>query len=406
MARVEVRPELIRWARERSRLPADELTKRFPKLARWESGAEKPTLRQLEAYANATAAPLGYLFLPEPPEEQLPIPDFRTLGDRRVRRPSPSLLDTVFDMQRRQEWLREERIEEGWAPVPFIRSATPDATPATVATAIRSTLGVGSGWADVQGSWADALRALRARIEAAGIVVVVNGVVGNNTRRQLDPEEFRGFVLVDEYAPLIFLNGADGRAAQMFTLAHELAHLWIGQAAVFDLHDLQPAADRGERFCNAVAAEFLIPEAELRSAWSDAAAQAEPFQFLARRFKVSELVAARRVLDAGLVTRDAFFAFYNAYRERERSRSVGQSGGNFYATQNSRVGRAFAEAVARAVREGRLLYRDAFDLTGLRGAAGRRRQLLCDAELAGREDLCRGGRARGQGREAPLHRGL
>lgn len=233
---------------------------------------------------------------------------------------------------------------------------------------MRRTLGVSAGWADVHSTWSEALRALRDRIQAVGIIVVINGVVGNNNHRKLDPEEFRGFVLTDDYAPLIFVNGADGKAAQMFTLAHELAHIWVGQAAVFDLHDLQPAPDPTERFCNAAAAEFLIPEAELRKAWQEAEPRSERFQFLARRFKVSELVTARRALDLRLITREAFFSFYNEYSEDERRRSAAQSGGNFYATQNSRIGRSFAEAVARAVREGRLLYRDAFDLTGLHGA--------------------------------------
>src|SRR5271156_1594395 len=135
MVRVDIRPELVSGARERARLQAEALTKRFPKLAEWESGAAKPTLRQLEDFANATTTPLGYLFLPEPPDEALPIPDFRTLGDKLVLGPSPNLIDTVFDMQRRQAWLREDRIEEGAGPLPYVRSATPDAAPAKIAAA-------------------------------------------------------------------------------------------------------------------------------------------------------------------------------------------------------------------------------------------------------------------------------
>src|SRR5262249_15492823 len=128
--RVEVRPQLLRWARERARLEPSELEKRFPRLEEWEAGTAKPTLRQLEAFADATAAPLGYMFLAEPPSESLPIPDFRTLGDSPMRRPSANLLDTIFDMQRRQAWLREERIEEGQSALPFVGSATSEAVPA------------------------------------------------------------------------------------------------------------------------------------------------------------------------------------------------------------------------------------------------------------------------------------
>jgi Zn-dependent peptidase ImmA (M78 family) len=369
MMRVEVKRELFEWARERAGLSFDTLIERFPKLADWESGDKKPTLRQLEAFANATMAPLGYFFLNQPPEEQLLVPDFRTLDDVPVRRPSPNLLDTVYAMQRRQAWLRDERIEQGHEPLGFIRSTTAQAAPVRVAVAIRRVLGVVPGWAELHRTWSEALRALRLQIEEAGIVVVVNGVVGNNNHRKLDSREFRGFVLVDEYAPLIFVNGSDGKAAQMFTLAHELAHLWVGQDAVFNLRDMQPANVPVEQFCNRVAAEFLIPEAEMREAWRTARPVDEPYQVIARRFKVSELVAARRALDLRLINRAGFFEFYSRYLESERRTAASRSeGGDFYATQNARVGRVFAQAVVQAVREGRLLYRDAFELTGLQGA--------------------------------------
>jgi Zn-dependent peptidase ImmA (M78 family) len=368
MSRVDIPREMFRWARERARLPSAALAKRFPKLGRWETGDEKPTLRQLENFAKATYAPLGYFFLPAPPEEALPVPDFRTIADARLKRPSPNLIDTVFAMQRRQAWLRDERIEMGQAPLALVRSATVQTSVPKVTAAMRRALSIGEDWARQYPTWTAALRALRSRIEAVGIIVVVNGIVGNNTHRKLDPEEFRGFVLVDEYAPLIFVNGADGKAAQMFTLAHELAHLWIGQDAVFNLVDLQPADTAAERFCNRVAAEFLIPESEMRAAWPDARATGAPVDTIARRFKVSSLVAARRALDLALIARKAFFDLYRDYLESERRAAAGAEGGDFYANQDARVGRVFAQAVVRAAREGRLLYRDAFELTGLYGA--------------------------------------
>jgi Zn-dependent peptidase ImmA (M78 family) len=209
---------------------------------------------------------------------------------------------------------------------------------------------------------------LRRAVEDKGVLVVINGVFGNNTHQALDPEEFRGFVLCDRHAPLIFINGADFKSAQMFTLAHELAHLWLGKDGVFNLQDLQPSADAIEKFCNRVAAEVLIPSHELEACWPQARGAADPYTALARRFKVSPIVAARRVLDHGLISRAKFFAFLETSREAEQQLHKRRpSGGDFYRTQEVRVGHRFGGAVIRAVREGKLLYKDAYRLTGLYG---------------------------------------
>ncbi|MBL9207335.1 MAG: ImmA/IrrE family metallo-endopeptidase [Opitutaceae bacterium] len=368
MSTVAIRPQLLRWARERAGLDATDLTRQFPRFQEWERGEASPTLRQLEALAKKTLTPLGYFFLPEPPEDRLPIPDFRTVGDQPVRRPSPNLLETVQIMQRRQDWMQDYVAELGQPPLDFIGSATLTDSPADVARSIRATLGVTDGWARREATWTDALRSLRGMIEEVGIVVVVNGVVGNNNFRKLDPNEFRGFVLSDRFAPLIFVNGADAKSAQMFTFAHELAHLWLGRDGVFNLPDLQPANDAVELFCNKVAAEFLVPEEEFLRAWPQAAQTAEPFQSLAGRFKVSPLVAARRALDLQVINRAEFFSFFEAYQADERRRAQARAGGgDFYATQEVRIGRRFGAAVVRAAREGRLLFKDAYQLTGLYG---------------------------------------
>ena len=186
---------------------------------------------------------------------------------------------------------------------------------------------------------------------ATGVLVVVNGVFGNNTHQALDPEEFRGFVLCDRLAPLIFINGADFKSAQMFTLAHELAHLWVGKDGVFNLPDLQASEDEIEKFCNRVAAEVLIPSRELEACWPQVKAGDEPYNALARRFKVSEIVAARRVLDHGLISREMFYTFLNAYRADERRKAAQKPlGGHFYRTQDVRIGHRFGSAVIRAAR--------------------------------------------------------
>ncbi len=256
-------------------------------------------------------------------------------------------------------------VEQGQEGLDYVGSATTGDGPVGIADLMRSTVGLDRGWAAGHPTWTDALVALRRAMEDKDVLVVFNGVVGNNTSRKLDPGEFRGFVLVDEYAPLVFVNNADAKSAQMFTLAHELAHLFVGSSAAFDLRGTQPADDPTEQLCNQAAAEFLVPSDLLRDAWHDIRGAGVRFQAIASRFKVSEIVAARRALDLKLVSRDEFWEFYRDSHARRSSAPSG--GGNFYANQDFRVGRPFATAVVRATREGNLLYSEAYRLTGLHG---------------------------------------
>lgn len=369
--RISVERNLLHWAMERSGRSVDELSKRpqLSGLGGWLSGSSRPTLRQLEKFADATFTPFGYLLLPAPPREQLPIPLFRTLAGSAAPRPSPDLVETVQTVKRRQDWAREYMVECGEDPLGFAGSSGVADRHADVARRMREGLGMAPDWAAECRTWADALRKMRQMIEDAGIFVTVNGVVGNNTRRRLDPEEFRGFVLADEYAPSVFVNNADGKAAQMFTLAHGLAHVWLGRSAAFDLHRLSPAGDAAEAACGRIAAELLVPEDDLRHSW-DGFKDSDRLGEAARHFKVSEIVAARRALDAGLVAGAEFDKLYGGYEqgERERRKKPG-GGGSFYINSNLRVGKRFARNVMSAVGEGRLLYREAYGLTGLRHGA-------------------------------------
>lgn len=364
--RVSVSAAVLRWALERSGKQAV-LEKKFPKLSQWLAGKAEPTLRQLEEFARATSVPFGYLFLPEPPEEHLPIPFFRTLRDDSMLQPSPNFLELVQTMEYRQAWMRDYLIEEGYEPLEFVGSARKVDAPEYVAEQIRSTLGLKKNWAEEQSTWTAALRELQEKMEETGILVVVSSVVGNNTHRKLNPEEFRGFVLIDRYVPLVFINGADSKAAQMFTLAHELAHVWLGQSAAFDLRELQPASNEIEQVCNQIAAEFLVPTRELKQFWLSIVDEHDRFEVVARKFKVSRIVAARRALDLGLITKEEFLEFYREYQRKEWKAARYYKGGDFYALQTMRIGRRFAEAVIRAVREGKLLYKEAYRLTGLYG---------------------------------------
>ncbi|HEY5769825.1 MAG TPA: ImmA/IrrE family metallo-endopeptidase [Terrimicrobium sp.] len=157
----------------------------------------------------------------------------------------------------------------------------------------------------------------------------------------------------------------------MFTLAHELAHLWLGKDGIFNLPELQPGHSATERHCNAIAAELLVPEEELRRCWPAAGRSENPVKTVARNFKVSPLVASRRMLDTGMISRNTYFRFLREHEEDEARKAASAKarggGGDFYLTQENRVGRRFGRAVAQAAREGTLLMRDAYRLTGLAG---------------------------------------
>ena len=367
MNRLSIKPDLIRWARERAGLQVEDLITKFKKLTEWENGETRPTFKQLEAFAHAVHVPFGYLFLTEPPEEDIPISDFRTVADKANTRPSPDLLDTLYAMLRHQAWLREHLIEEDIEPLTFVDSALLSDEPDAVGREMRRTLGLEKGWAMEIGTWQYAVDEIRRRIEELGVMAVINGVVGNNTQRRLSVTEFRGFALTDPYAPLIFVNGADSKSAQRFTLAHELAHIWLGEAGLSGFEKLLPGGTDVENWCNRAAAELLVPSEELNQYWKYARRQPHPIEAVARSFKVSPIVAARRAMDIKLIERGAFFDFYSDYIKREHLRGKKSSGGDFYNNQNTRVGKLFASHVIKAAMEGQLGFKEAYQLTGLRG---------------------------------------
>lgn len=367
--RVSVAPDMLVWARLRSGRDVTEFAKAFPKLGAWEAGDSLPTMRQLEQYARATHTPIGFLFLSEPPVEEVPIPDFRTFGDERVLTPTPDLLDTVYACQLRQDWYRDFALDRGYEQVELVGSLSTDIDPEQAAGDLRDALGFGLARRVDFRTWTEALDGLREHAERAGVLVMVNGVVGSDTHRKLNPKEFRGFALADDVAPVVFINGADTKAAQIFTLTHELAHIALGGSALSrpDLAELEVGGDGVEAWCNRVAAELLVPRLSITEEYVDGLDLTGELDRLAKFYKVSTLVVLRRIFDAGLMSRSEYRTAYNAELERvlEFARRAG-SGGNFYNTEPIRVSRTFARALITDTAEGRTLHRDAFRLLGFK----------------------------------------
>ena len=375
--RASVKPELLLWARERAGLGRRELAKKssLKRLLEWEEGVNSPTLRQLEIFAKAVHIPIGYLFLSKPPQEELPISDFRVVAGGQIRRPTPNLLDTLYACQERQEWYREYARQNRYRELGFVGQATVNSSIIEVSREMRRRIRFVP---HQQPKGVDrARREFVKATEAAGIMVMVNSMVLNNRTRRLDPKEFRGFALYDPLAPLIFVNGADAKVAQIFTLAHEIAHLWLGKSAISNFGDWQnrEGARQEEVWCNRVAAEYLVPQEVLEDRYNRVDRHgSEPLMEilpqLHRTFKVSEKALLIRLLDSGLIYRDDFDQTWRQIDKKPEDVQPKQNKKDgrkidTHVVIRSRVGRRFSEALIASTLEGSTLYRDACHMLGL-----------------------------------------
>lgn len=366
-----INTDMLRWARERARLEPEQLSEitriNLDKLLLWEEGKKRPTFRQAQSLAKVMHVPFGYLFLKAPPKETLPIPDLRTIGDHVTGDLSADLRDLLEDILRKQDWYRDYLVEQGVEPVPFIGRFDTHASVKVVSADMTATLGLTPGDREAAKNWEAYLGRLMDKAEAKGVWVMRSGIVGSNTHRTLDVQEFRGFAVCDELAPLVFINGRDAKAAQVFTLVHELAHLWIGESGISDLSLARPATDihrRTEKLCNAVAAEVLVPRKFLRQRWAVSESVNLNATRLAGFFRVSTVMIARRALDLGLIEWPAYFAYYQEQAKLWKRKERG-GGGDAYRTIPVRNGRRFTEAVVSSALSRRLLLRDAGRLLGV-----------------------------------------
>lgn len=359
-----INPEIFNWARARARMSEEDLSRtlgvKLDKVLAWSEGSKQPTFNQAQKLAGKLHIPFAFFFLPTPPQDVLPLPDLRTVGSQCVEEASVDLKDTIASVMRRQEWYKEYLQDQNADRLRFIGSATLDANPGDVANDIKITLGLehlnprGLNWEEYQ-------RQIVTAAESAGILVMRSGIVENNTHRPLSVSEFRGFAISDPYAPVVFVNLKDAPAARLFTLIHEIAHLWLGQSGI---SSARPGENRREeQFCNAVAGEFLAPEGEVFALWHEGVTLETNISSLARHFHVSKYVIVRRALDLGLVTREVYYEYYH-----ELLRSFNESdggGGNFYAIAQNKNSVKFSKALLGEALTGRVLLRDAGRLLGV-----------------------------------------
>lgn len=356
MVQVQVNPDVLMWAVQQSGVPMEQFETWFPAFPAWLKAEKFPTVAQLESFARKAHVPFGYLVLREVPSLSRPhVQDFRTVGSRAVTGYSRNLLDTIRQMKERQAWLHEYKKAGDYAKVAFVGSLTKSTSKTVFLERMYGTIGLDAGWQEALPTKERAFQQLRDCVEEAGVVLFVNGIVGNDTHRPLDLQEFRGFALADDYAPLIFINGVDATAGKIFTLVHELVHLFLGRDGL---------DDGTEAFCNEMAASFLVPETRFADAWRQ---KPQDFEGLERTFKVSRLVLYRVALTRQYILKKQYDALVKTYEEEMPRRKRHGGGGDFYKVLPNRIGRSFSRYVFSAVQEGALLYREAYRLLGIHG---------------------------------------
>ena len=375
MAKIEalITPSVMRWAREKARLSIEQaaIKLRRPKeqIEAWEAGTSLPTIPQARRAAEVYKRPLAVFYLPKPPKDFDTLRDFRSLPAEYAPDYSPELALLIRIAKSRQDWMREFLIEEKVTKLFFVGSSSPDDNPKNISHHILSELKLSPEEQISCRTRNEALRLWIDRAETAGIIIFRQG--------NIDLKETRGFILCDEYAPFIFINSEDAIAAQLFTLAHELAHLWLNQSGISNLEPFdigrKDEAQKIELFCNRIASEAILNSKLFYQNWRDqdpSLALEDQIKNVSNIFKISEEAIARRLLDDGLIDQEMYLELrelyqkrWSEFKEEKRQRMrVAESGPSYYVKKVFNNGYSFTQTVISAFESGAITGRDASNL--------------------------------------------
>lgn len=300
-----ITPSVLEWAIKRAGVSAESIHK---KAEQWVSGKARPTFKQAVDIAKTLQIPFGYLWLKEPPKEQEIIPDLRTIGNGGLAQIPLELKTIVNDVKQKQEWFKEYAKTNGILKCEAIGRFKGSNDTQKIADDVTARLEI----QDLVGSGCDKDRMLKnliEKIEKLGILVMRNSILRGNTKKKLNLDTFRGFAIFDEFAPLIFINTNDSKAGQIFTLMHEVAHLWIGQGGISDL-DIQNHNEI-ELICNEIAAKILMPKTKIQKAFREFNDDMR-LERIADRFSVSTLAVLNRLRSLSLLAPRRYQELYDA----------------------------------------------------------------------------------------------
>lgn len=361
---VDVNPTIIDWVSQYASNATNSGV--LDDLAKWKNGEKRPTFKQVETVSKAIHIPFGYFFLQSPPVETFPVLQYRTIDGLNEGNPSRDLIDTINDMESVQEWMHDYMIASGYDRLQFVASCHNENDKQAIAKRFREILGIAPDWYKQTNAKTEAFKFFRSKFEDIGIIVMMSGIVGNNTHRSLHIEEFRAFALIDDYAPLIFINFNDSQGAKLFSLIHEAVHILLGTSNFYnDRYGIADNVSVFETLCNAVAAEILVPSDYFEKEWSALATRKLEIkiQQLAETFNCGMVVIARKALDNHYISRNQYRRIVDDAMEKFRDSQKKGTGGNYYSTMATRIDARFIIALDNSVKEGKTLFTDAYRLT-------------------------------------------
>lgn len=359
-----ITPNVLKWARESARMTeetaAAKVSVPIDKLKDWEAGTNQPTIRQAQTLAKAYKRPFALFFLPDIPRDFQPLQDFRKSGSKAL---TTSSIFIIREIQQKQAWISDVNSENNEEKLSFVGRFTIDNNPQKVAQDILSTLKINPASYKSENpikEWIDAA-------ETNGIFISRTSFI--HTRLKLDSEELQGFAIADPYAPFVFINSDNWNAPQLFTLVHELAHIWIAETGISN--EVEPELKQKDKlhpvelFCNEVAANALMP-IEIVLSFDTASFQSSKEVFkAARQLGVSSFALLVRALNLGIISTSAYqklkgeadidFAEYlkkEAIKKAKLRKKEKPGGPNYYLLQSNRNSRLFTQTVLDAFRGG------------------------------------------------------
>jgi Zn-dependent peptidase ImmA (M78 family)/DNA-binding XRE family transcriptional regulator len=359
-----ITPNVLKWARESARMTeeiaAAKVSVTIEKLLEWEVGTSQPTIRQAQTLAKSYKRPFALFFLPDIPRDFQPLQDFRKPGSKAL---TTSSIFIIREIQQKQAWISDVYSENQEEKLPFVGKFNINDNPQKVASDILTTLNIKPLFYKSDNpikEWIDAA-------ETKGIFISRTSFI--HSRLKLDSEELQGFSIADPHAPFVFVNSEDWNAPQLFTLVHELAHVWIAETGISN--EVEPELKHKDKyhpvelFCNEVAANALMPK-EIVLDFDVSSFQSSKDVFkIAKQLGVSSFAILVRALNLNIISpptyqklkkqADIDFAEYlkkEVEKKAKQKEKEKQGGPNYFLLQLNRNSRLFTQTVLDAFRGG------------------------------------------------------